>query len=197
MTVAQLSDDDALALNGTTDSRTALQYPELLQARWAEAVLRGLYQIQLVTLPDLRVVEIEDNADAVGVLAGFADVNGTLYAYAGATGANGAIDGLTDNDTTYIWAAVSAGSLVIDSAIDATGWPATDHVKLAKVTMAGGVITDIDDVRGAQAFRHRRAAAVADLNQTIAGPSVAEVQAISDKVDELLANLRSAGLLAT
>lgn len=41
-----------------------------------------------------------------------------------------------------------------------------------------------------------QAAAVADLSQTIAGPSIAEVQAISDKVDELLAALRAANLLA-
>lgn len=42
-----------------------------------------------------------------------------------------------------------------------------------------------------------RAAAVADLNQTIgAVPTQAEVQAISDKVDELLASLRTAGILA-
>lgn len=40
-----------------------------------------------------------------------------------------------------------------------------------------------------------RVAAVADLNQTISGPSVAEVQAISDKVDELLAALRTANIL--
>lgn len=40
-------------------------------------------------------------------------------------------------------------------------------------------------------------AAIADLSQTIAGPSTAEVQDISDKVDALLAALRTAGLLAT
>jgi hypothetical protein len=39
--------------------------------------------------------------------------------------------------------------------------------------------------------------AVADLNQTIAGPSIAEVQAISDKVDELLAELRTSKIIAT
>lgn len=38
---------------------------------------------------------------------------------------------------------------------------------------------------------------VTDLNQTIAGPSIAEVQAISDKVDELLAALRTAGTVET
>ncbi len=42
-----------------------------------------------------------------------------------------------------------------------------------------------------------QAAAVADLNQTIVGPSIAEVQTLSDKVDELLAALRAADLLAT
>ncbi len=40
-------------------------------------------------------------------------------------------------------------------------------------------------------------AVVADLNQTIAGPSIAEVQAISDKVDELLAALRTATAIDT
>lgn len=42
-----------------------------------------------------------------------------------------------------------------------------------------------------------QAAAVADLNQTISDPPTqAEVQAISDKIDELLAALRAAGLMA-
>ena len=41
-------------------------------------------------------------------------------------------------------------------------------------------------------------AAVTDLNQTISGSyTQSEVQAISDKVDELLAALRTAGFLAT
>lgn len=41
-------------------------------------------------------------------------------------------------------------------------------------------------------------AAVADLNQTISGTySQAEVQALSDKVDELLAALRASGIIAT
>ena len=41
--------------------------------------------------------------------------------------------------------------------------------------------------------------AIADLNQTIStgGPDAAEAQAISDKVDEFLAALRTLGLLAS
>ncbi len=42
----------------------------------------------------------------------------------------------------------------------------------------------------------REGAAVADLSQTITGPSIAEVQAISDKVDELLGVLRGNGTIA-
>ena len=41
-------------------------------------------------------------------------------------------------------------------------------------------------------------AAVADLNQDVSAAYVdAEVQAISDKVDALLASLRAAGIIAT
>jgi hypothetical protein len=55
--------------------------------------------------------------------------------------------------------------------------------------------TLIDEI--ANAIAAHQAAAVTDLNQTISGtPTQAEVQAISDKVDELLAALRTAGLLA-
>lgn len=43
-----------------------------------------------------------------------------------------------------------------------------------------------------------QAAAVGDLGQTISGTyNQAEVQAISDKVDELLGALRTAGIIAT
>lgn len=49
-----------------------------------------------------------------------------------------------------------------------------------------------------RAGRVRQAGAVADLDQTIsASPTQAEVQAISDKVDELLAALRAAGQMET
>ena len=50
--------------------------------------------------------------------------------------------------TTLIWLEDDGGgALQKDSAIDGTGWPANAHIKLAKVTMASGVITLIEDVR--------------------------------------------------
>ncbi len=44
----------------------------------------------------------------------------------------------TDNDTTYIWLKPDNS---IDSAIDGTGWPSTEHIKLAEIDVdSGGVI---------------------------------------------------------
>ena len=52
----------------------------------------------------------------------------------------------TDNDTTYIW---MDGANAIASAIDGTGWPTTDHIKLAEIDVdSDGVITAVRDLRG-------------------------------------------------
>jgi hypothetical protein len=51
----------------------------------------------------------------------------------------------TDNDTTYIW---MNSDNTIGSAVDGTGWPATEHVKLAEIDVdAAGVITAVRDLR--------------------------------------------------
>ena len=52
----------------------------------------------------------------------------------------------TDNDTTYVW---MTDANTVSSATDATGWPATPHIKLAEVTAAvtTGIITNIVDRR--------------------------------------------------
>jgi len=76
---------------------------------------------------------------------------------------------------------------------------------LGRITAATG---DIEQLTGTQATTLLDAAttalqgvvkqstAVTDLNQTIVGPTIAEVQAISDKVDELLGVMRTSGQLA-
>lgn len=55
----------------------------------------------------------------------------------------------TDNDTTYIW---MKPDNTIDSGIDGSGWPATEHIKLAEIDVdSDGIITAVRDLR-AQAF---------------------------------------------
>ena len=52
----------------------------------------------------------------------------------------------TDNDTTYIW---MESDNTIGSAVDGTGWPADEHIKLAEIAVdLDGVITSITDLRG-------------------------------------------------
>ncbi len=52
----------------------------------------------------------------------------------------------TDNDTTYIWLDPDNS---INSGIDGSGWPATEHVKLAEIDVdEDGIITAIRDLRG-------------------------------------------------
>jgi len=52
----------------------------------------------------------------------------------------------TDNDTTYAW---MKSNNTVDSAIDGTGWPTTEHIKLAEIDVdSDGDITAIRDMRG-------------------------------------------------
>ena len=52
----------------------------------------------------------------------------------------------TDNDTTYIWLKPDNS---IGSAIDGTGWPSTEHIKLAEIDVdSDGKITAVRDLRG-------------------------------------------------
>lgn len=52
----------------------------------------------------------------------------------------------TDNDTTYIW---MKDDNTIGSGIDGSGWPATEHIKLAEIDVDDeGVITAVRDLRG-------------------------------------------------
>lgn len=87
------------------------------------------------------------------------------------------------------------------AAVDATADEASDASDSADAAAASAVAADAsadaaaasaDDAEAAAAAIDAAATAVADLNQTISDPPTqAEVQAISDKVDELLAALRA------
>jgi hypothetical protein len=52
----------------------------------------------------------------------------------------------TNNDTTYIWLKPDN---TIGSAVDGTGWPSTEHIKLAEIDVdSTGFITAVRDLRG-------------------------------------------------
>ena len=92
-----------------------------------------------------------DWAGALGVYCPSAttfNVRGGKYLFKGEvkTYTPGSAVDPTDNDTTYIWLKPDNS---IGSAIDGTGWPSTEHVKLAEIDVdSDGDITDVRDLRG-------------------------------------------------
>lgn len=145
MTEKAPTETELSALHGTTDADTDFPWPARIR-NWANARAKADNHLRkMASLANaLRVFETDDAADSIGVHAGRAVFNGTAYAYAGA---DPAVSSLANNDTTYVWAYITGGALAINSAIDATGWPAIPHIKLAEVTMAAAVITAILDRR--------------------------------------------------
>lgn len=145
MAELQLTDDEALAYSGTTDADAGLTYPTVGDSSWAADLYRLVRRLATLAVFDLHVYPVSGNADAVGVRAGRCRIGATEYSYAGA---DPAVDGLADNETTYLWAEDDGGGGVqVASAAQGVGWPGTAHLKLAEVTMASGVITSIVDRR--------------------------------------------------
>lgn len=185
MAIDQLTDIETSGLEGTTDPRVGFEYLTLQALNWGPQFLRALDLLSKASFGALRVVPIAGNPDAVGVLPG----ESYLGTYAGNTSAAGAVDGLADDDVTYIWLH-NAGSPQVGSAIDATGWPAYDHIRLAEVTRAGGVITAIKDLRARPALGLVQAA-IADMPTS--GSS--SITAIELQLNAIKGALEDAGIL--
>ncbi len=126
--------DIALAALGieiidTNDQNWRLQYKQTLWAllnssSWATAL--GVWLPSTTTF---------------NVFGGKYNFKGTAKTYTPGSATNP-----TDNDTTYIWLDPDN---TIGSAIDGTGWPSTDHLKLAEIDVnSSGVITAVRDLRG-------------------------------------------------
>jgi len=148
MTEQVLDAVSASGLSGTVDPGTDFAYPNLGQNGWGPDRHRSDARLlDMARLSDqLRVYAVDTNADAVGVRAGRVFDGSSSIVF---SGADPAVDNLANNDVTYVWLeSDGAGGLRVSSAIDATGWPATQHIKLAQVTMAAGVVSQVLDRRG-------------------------------------------------
>jgi len=112
---------------------------------WNEAFITEFCQLLYA------LTNFADWAGALGVYCPSSatfNVRGGNYLFAGTVKTYTPGDAVdpTDNDTTYIWLKTDN---TIDSAVDGTGWPTTEHVKLAEIDVdADGIITAIRDLRG-------------------------------------------------
>ena len=126
--------EDALAARGIElmTPHDPNWYPEFQKAIWG-------------------LINALDWAMALGVFCPSAatfKVRGGKYIYKGTAKTYTPGDAVdpTDNDTTYIW---MADDNTIGYAVDGTGWPIAEHIKLAEIDVdEAGIITAIRDLRG-------------------------------------------------
>lgn len=106
------------------------------QTEWKQKLWRWLNRTETAGAVSVYAV----STTTINAVTGYYYWDGVEQTFTAAT----AIDP-TDDDTTYVWL---AGDGTLDSAIDATGWPDYEHIKLAEVTTdADGVIINIVDRR--------------------------------------------------
>lgn len=113
---------------------------------------------------DFRVEKDAGAELTVWVCQGRAAIDGVVLALAGGV----AVDlSAHDDDTAYVWLYDDEGAPGIGAGADGDGWPMTAHIRLAEVTLAGGVITGIVDRRKEVMLRaDSAAAALASLGIT-------------------------------
>jgi len=170
MTELSLTDAEANALHGTTDSDTDFKYHCPGEASYFTEGQRQRHR--LLTLAkaisnSLRVYR--DGALSFGVRPGSAGDGDTVYACEGSAG-----NALTDDATNYIYLTatnLAAGNTVT---VNTTGFPlqsATPHIPLAEiVTSAGGYgCDDITDLRSAAAMALQSGMTAAAANTLVAG----------------------------
>lgn len=140
LTTAEIN---ALVDGGTTrDPMTGFRFPIFREKPFYEWLIRTLHHLAAASAGWLAVRNDDAAAMTVRIMPGRAVIDDVLLVYAGATKDLAAFN----NDIAYLYLEDLAGP-TITAVADATGWPATPHIKLAEVTIASSVITAILDRR--------------------------------------------------
>jgi|GEM_PF-1190364 len=171
MAETALTNDEALALAGTTDGETDFRHHTVGESTYYHEGFRQRHRVLTILklANELRVYK--DGDLTFGVRAGQIADGDATYAFAGA-----AEQALTDDATNYVYLRISGGAPVLT--VSTTGFPlpsATPHVPLAAVTVADGSYThdDIADFRGRSVHPLLSAMTAADANALVAGTATA------------------------
>ena len=148
MSETALSDSEALALAGTTDSDTDFAYHTVGQSTYYLDGFRQRHRLLTVLKPINHLRVYQDGDLTFGVRAGKYFNGDAAVDYAGA-----AAQALTNNATNYIY--LTAGGTL---AVNTTGFPVpslTPHIPLATIVTAAGQYAygDITDYRARAMFR--------------------------------------------
>jgi hypothetical protein len=142
MSITQLTDTEALALSGVTNTETRATHTVVGQFNHAAARKRLDARIlELCELnAELEVYKDTAAATTVGIGAGRRNLGNNAVVYAGGTVSLSAYN----NATGLVWLYSNSGTATIGTG---SSWPSYPHWKLAEVTIAAGVITGILDRR--------------------------------------------------
>jgi len=144
MPTPDLTPADVDALVDTRDLRTGLRYPPPGLQPYHRWLVDTLHRLADHSAADLRVDLDDASPTTIRVAPGRASISSTPLVHEGSTHDLAAFN----NDTAYVWLendGSDAANIAFDS--DATGWPATAHLKLAEVALAGGAVTHVLDRR--------------------------------------------------
>ena len=159
MSETELTDAEALALAGTTDSETDFEYHTVGQSTYYLDGFRQRHRL-LTIVKALNELRVYKDGDLTFGVRGGQFMNGdSAVPYAGASA-----QALTNNQTNYIYLTAAAALTV-----NTTGFPdpsAAPHVPLASVVTAAGTydVNDITDYRPRALFRVLSGLAAADAN---------------------------------
>ncbi|MFW6336189.1 MAG: hypothetical protein ACOC3G_03580 [Phycisphaeraceae bacterium] len=148
MAIETLTLDQAISRIGLRHDRTGVEYPRPGLQPYFEWLLASLELLADASAGDLRVVRDDASATSVRIMPGRASIAGVKLAFDGQV-----IDlAAYDDQTALLWLENDGGAAV-DFTDSGGGWPSFAHIPLAEVTLAGGEITAVTDLRFETLFK--------------------------------------------
>lgn len=135
--------DEIQALVGERHAVTGMEYPPQGLQPYYQWLISSLHQLAQASAGAFRVDRDADVLTSVYVAPGRATVDGVVLVHQGGSVALA----IYNNALAYIWLENESGAAKIGVGESTEGWPVALHIKLAEVTLAGGVITGVLDRR--------------------------------------------------
>jgi len=199
MSEIQLTDAEANALHGTTDSDTDFKYHSPGDAGYFTEGQRQRHRMLTIAKAISNALRVyRDGTLTFGVRAGTVGDGETAQAYAGS-----AANELTDDTTNYIYLDIDSDALRL--VCNTTGLPdasATPHIPLATIVTADGGygFDDITDLRASAVFALLSAMTAANANTLVAGATsnadalhVHAIAGLQDAVQDLMPTIALTG----
>lgn len=144
LTPAQIQD-----LIGERHATTGIEFPPAGLQPYHHWLIQTLHRLAESSAGGLRVQRSEVSTTSITIAPGRASIGGVALSLQ-ATELELAI---YNNATAYVWLEDDSGQPAVGTENATTGWPATDHIKLAEVALDSGQIVSVLDRRFETIFR--------------------------------------------